>query len=684
MEQTIVFLLLPLVVLLMTAPATTAQEDANSRVVELMCAAEAASNATIFLPSLIANMDGTRELVRATGFGTSTNRSDYSLAQCYRGLSQLDCMLCYSTARTTLPNCFPYIGGRVYLDGCFMRAEKYDFYAEFAGPGDRARCGNATRRGAGFEAAARQAVAEAAATAPRGEGNATVAVSAAGDSVYVLADCWRSLNASACGACLRNASASVAGCLPWSEGRALNTGCFLRYSDTNFLDPTVEVGGASGGNKRAIIVGVSVSSALVMVVLAAVLLVRIHRKKLNKGRDMKEAEKIASLLYKTCVNFKYSTLERATGSFDASNKLGQGGFGAVYKGVLADGREIAVKRLFLANRHSASDFYNEANIISSLEDRNLVRLLGCSCSGPENLLVYEFLPNKSLDRLLFGSHSISSSLFLTTVSTLAPQPLKHLLFLFSFTDQKRGRELTWEKRFEIILGIARGLIYLHENPKVRIIHRDIKASNILLDSQLRAKIADFGLARAFQDDKTHISTALAGTIGYMAPEYIAHGQLTEKADVYSFGVLLLEIVTGEPNNRREPAESSCSLLLSAWKLFQTGATEKLIDPNVLTGEAEDENDGKSDMKEDILRVVHVAHLCTQENPSLRPSASRALQMLLGKEGQLPTPGRPPFVDESNMELNKAYGEGRTPRARLTSSSSSSSGAVVSYSSFLPR
>lgn len=238
--------LLPLVVLLVMAPAARAQGDSNSRVVDLSCGAEVARNATVFLPSLIANMDGTRERVRATGFGTSTNGSDHSLAQCYRGLSQLDCMLCYSTARTTLPQCFPYIGGRVYLDGCFMRAEKYDFYAEFAGPRDGARCGNATRRGSGFEAAARRAVAEAAAAAPGGGGNATVAVSAADQSVYVLADCWRSLNASACRACLENASASVAGCLPWSEGRALNTGCFLRYSDTNFLN-AAEGGDTSGG-----------------------------------------------------------------------------------------------------------------------------------------------------------------------------------------------------------------------------------------------------------------------------------------------------------------------------------------------------------------------------------------------------------------------------------------------------
>jgi len=199
------------------------------------------------------------------------------------------------------------------------------------------------------------------------------------------------------------------------------------------------------------------------------------------------------------------------------------------QGVLPDGREIAVKRLFINNRYRAADFYNEVNIISSVEHKNLLRLLGCSCSGSESLLVYEFLPNKSLDRFIFNSD--------------------------------RGKTFNWKKRHEVIIGTAEGLVYLHENNTNRIIHRDIKASNILLDSRLQAKIADFGLARSFQEDKSHISTAIAGTLGYMAPEYLAHGKLTEKADVYSFGVLLLEIVAGRQNNKGMSEEYSDSLVI---------------------------------------------------------------------------------------------------------------------------
>ncbi|KAL0364184.1 UNVERIFIED_CONTAM: Cysteine-rich receptor-like protein kinase [Sesamum angustifolium] len=313
-------------------------------------------------------------------------------------------------------------------------------------------------------------------------------------------------------------------CLPWSEGRGLNTGCFLRYSDTNFLlnpVPEMEVQEV----KYTFLVSVHPLFSLIFYLI----------KKSHFCRDCNsycsgDAEKFVKTLSDSSLNFKYSTLEKATGSFNEANKLGQGGFGTVYKGVLADGREIAVKRLFFNNKHRASDFYNEVKIISSLNHKNLVRLLGCSCSGPESLLVYEFLVNKSLDCFIF--------------------------------DSRKNKELNWEKRFQIIIGTAEGLMYLHENPNTRIIHRDIKASNILLDSRLRAKIADFGLARSFQEDKSHISTAIAGTLGYMAPEYLAHGQLTEKADVYSFGVLLLEIVTGRQNNRSKPRSTQ-----KAWQLL---------------------------------------------------------------------------------------------------------------------
>lgn len=282
-------------------------------------------------------------------------------------------------------------------------------------------------------------------------------------------------------------------------------------------------------------------------------------------------------------------------------------------------------------------------IVSSVEHKNLVRLLGCSCLGPESLLVYEFLPNKSLDRFIF--------------------------------DSNKGKTMNWEKRFEIIIGTAEGLVYLHENTKARIIHRDIKASNILLDSRLRPKIADFGLARSFQQDKTHISTAIAGTLGYMAPEYLAHGHLTEKVDVYSFGVLLLEIASGRQNNRSQSLEYSESLLTIAWRHFQLGSVEEIIDPNLKL-----QNYYSINIVNEVLRVIHVGLLCTQEASSLRPSMSRALQMLVIKDEDLPAPANPPFMDEKTMELNDATGNQSAPGEHLNAASIAS----VSQSVFYPR
>lgn len=490
-----------------------------------------------------------------------------------------------------------------------------------------------------------------------GYGRSSVKFAGGGNAsaVYALANCWETLDASACMECLQNASTEATGCLPAADGRGLMAGCFLRYSDFDFLNKDR----SKGNSKKAVIVVVVVCVVSSLVVLGIGAAIGTYMWKLRKiqqkRKGMNDAERLVESLHDSSLNFKYSTLEKATGSFAEENKLGQGGFGTVYKGVLADGREIAVKRLFFNNRHRAADFYNEVNIISSVEHKNLVRLLGCSCSGPESLLVYEFLPNRSLDRFIF--------------------------------DQIRGRKLNWEKRYEIIIGTAEGLVYLHENKNNRIIHRDIKASNILLDSRFRAKIADFGLARSFEEDKSHISTAIAGTMGYMAPEYLAHGQLTEKADVYSFGILLLEIITGKQNTKSRPLEYSESLVAIVWRHFQQGSMEELFDSNlILNNDGEEEEDEEEEEEEEdttkgeIQRVIHVGLLCIQEAPTLRPTMSRALRMLRKKDGHLPMPSNPPFIDERTMELNNIC---ENPCQPLNSDSANST-ATISFSSFYGR
>ncbi|XLR22996.1 hypothetical protein S83_050896 [Arachis hypogaea] len=642
-SQFIIFLLINSVLL-----SDTVMAEPRARTIQIACGHQLEHNSTIYVPNFVATMEKISEQMRSTGFGTTVTGTgldtNYGLAQCYGDLSLLDCVLCYAEARTVLPQCFPFNGGRIYLDGCFMRAENYSFFDEYTGAGDNAVCGNRTRKNSSFQESAKQAILTAVQDALSNKGYARGKVAVAGtvnESAYVLADCWRTLNTSSCKACLQNASASLLGCLPWEEGRALNTGCFMRFSDKDFLNKQQE-NGSSKGNVIVLVVAV-VSSLIVFVVGIAIGIYILKLRYIQKKRrGSYDTEKLAKSLRRSSLNFKYTSLERATGSFDETNKLGQGGFGTVYKGVLPDGREIAIKRLYFNNKHRAGDFYNEVNIINSVEHKNLVRLLGCSCSGPESLLVYEYLPNRSLDRFIF--------------------------------DKNKGRELNWEKRYEIIIGTAEGLAYLHENSKTKIIHRDIKASNILLDAKLRAKIADFGLARSFQEDKSHISTAIAGTLGYMAPEYIAHGQLTEKADVYSFGVLLLEIVTGRQNNRSKAAEYSDSLITVAWKHFQSGTAEQLFDPNL---QLHDDYNNSS-VKNEILRVVQIGLLCTQENHLLRPTMSKVLQMLTKKEEQLVAPSNPPFLDENTMEFCDISGDPFFPLV------ADDSVATMSHSSFHPR
>ncbi|KAL5811482.1 hypothetical protein ACOSQ4_028050 [Xanthoceras sorbifolium] len=283
--------------------------------------------------------------------------------------------------------------------------------------------------------------------------------------------------------------------------------------------------------------------------------------------------------------FSYSVLKTATEDFSPANKLGEGGFGPVYKGKLGDGRVIAVKQLSVASHQGKSQFVAEIVAISAVQHRNLVKLYGCCIEGSERLLVYEYLENKSLDQALFGEASLN---------------------------------FNWSTRYDICLGVARGLAYLHEESRLRIIHRDVKSSNILLDSELNPKISDFGLAKLYDDKKTHISTHVAGTIGYLAPEYAMRGHLTEKTDVFAFGVVALEIVSGRPNSDSSLDEEQVYLLEWAWNLHENNREVELVDSRL-----------PNFNEEEVKRMIGVGLLCTQTLPSLRPPMSRVVAMLCG-------------------------------------------------------
>ncbi|CAM6002076.1 unnamed protein product [Sphagnum balticum] len=287
--------------------------------------------------------------------------------------------------------------------------------------------------------------------------------------------------------------------------------------------------------------------------------------------------------------FSYSVLKTATKNFHIGNKLGEGGFGAVYKGLLPDGTEVAVKQLSVGSKQGNEEFLNEVMFITGVQHRNLVKLRGCCLKDDERLLVYEYLPNKSLYQALF--------------------------------DEEHAVQIDWPTRLRIVLGTARGLAYLHEGCRTRIVHRDIKASNILLDEDYNPKIADFGLARFFLDNQTHVSTRVAGTKGYLAPEYVVRGQLTEKADVFSFGVVVLELVSGRSNfDHRLPTDTPY-LLDWSWQLHEKKRLKDIMDPSLLEGPGYSE--------EEALRVVTIALLCTQSEPTMRPTMTRVVAMLVG-------------------------------------------------------
>ncbi|XP_048438725.1 probable LRR receptor-like serine/threonine-protein kinase At1g56140 isoform X3 [Pyrus x bretschneideri] len=332
-------------------------------------------------------------------------------------------------------------------------------------------------------------------------------------------------------------------------------------------------------SKTGLTVGIAVLVGVVSLLLIFAILY-MRRKKSEKEDD----EDILGLGPRP-YTFSYAELRAATEDFNPSNKLGEGGYGPVYKGTLSDGRVVAVKQLSVSSHQGKRQFVSEIATISAVQHRNLVKLYGCCIEGSHHILVYEYLENKSLDQALFGTSNL---------------------------------HLDWPTRFNILLGTARGLAYLHEESRPRVVHRDVKASNILLDAELSPKISDFGLAKLYDDKKTHISTRVAGTIGYLAPEYALFGHLTEKADVFGFGVVVLEILSGRPNSYNNLDPEKIYLLEWVWTLHENDQTLGLVDPRLTEFD-----------ETEATRLIRVALMCTQGSPMARPSMSRVVAMLFG-------------------------------------------------------
>ncbi|CAF1934621.1 unnamed protein product, partial [Brassica napus] len=351
----------------------------------------------------------------------------------------------------------------------------------------------------------------------------------------------------------------------------------------NFIAPKEAGTGSGGGSSIGTLVGAVVASTVFLVLLIGGILWwrGCLRPKSQMEKDFKNLDFQIS-------SFSLRQIKVATNNFDPANKIGEGGFGPVHKGTLTDGTVMAVKQLSSKSRQGNREFLNEIAMISALQHPHLVKLYGCCVEGDQLLLVYECLENNSLARALFG-------------------------------PQETQIRLDWPTRQKICVGIARGLAYLHEESRLKIVHRDIKATNVLLDKELNAKISDFGLAKLDEEENTHISTRVAGTYGYMAPEYAMKGHLTDKADVYSFGVVALEIVHGRSNTIARSRVETLNLLDWVHVLREQNKLMEVVDPRL----------GTDYNREEAMTMILIGILCTSQVSSERPSMSTVVSILEG-------------------------------------------------------
>ncbi|XP_059661442.1 cysteine-rich receptor-like protein kinase 10 isoform X2 [Cornus florida] len=447
---------------------------------------------------------------------------------------------------------------------------------------------------------------------------AKVADFTAVQKLYGLVQCTPDLSTDDCNTCLRDGIARLPSCCGGKQGgRVLFPSCNIRYETHPFFNisastpvpapvPPPPPGSSTGkgGTSTGVIIGIVVAVVVVAVFFSVGVWCKVmkRRKEYNNIREESVGDDITTA---ESLSYDFVTIEAATNNFSHQNKIGEGGFGAVYKGTLSSGQEIAVKRLSKRSGQGAEEFKNEVVLVAKLQHRNLVRLLGFCLEREEKLLIYEFVPNKSLDYFLFD-------------------PAKRVL-------------LDWSRRYKIIGGIARGILYLHEDSRLRIIHRDLKASNILLDEDMSAKISDFGMARIFGVNQTQGNTnRIVGTYGYMSPEYAMRGQFSVKSDVFSFGVLILEIITGKKNNNFYQSDGARDLPSFAWKHWKDGTPMELLDPTL----------ADSNSRNEVIRCIHIGLLCVQEDVDARPSMASVVVMLNSYSFTLQLPQHPPIFGRS--------------------------------------
>ncbi|BBG93480.1 cysteine-rich RECEPTOR-like protein kinase 29 [Prunus dulcis] len=436
-------------------------------------------------------------------------------------------------------------------------------------------------------------------------GHATVP---GGETIYALAQCTPDIDKQNCSSCLKQSVTEIQTCCDGKARRkVLKPSCNLRSMADKLVDIPAPVPAApalkegihvifrkeESNIKQIVITIVVVLVAFVTILSSICIFLRLtkRRVKLDEDENSENVSLVESLQY------DFETIRSATDDFSDANKLGQGGFGAVYKA--SEWNIYSCEKASKNSEQGDREFKTEVTLVAQLQHRNLVRLLGFCLKAGERIVIYEYVPNTSLNHFIFGKR-INKTCFLLMELYLDPIDQAHL---------------DWETRYKIIGGIARGLLYLHEDSRLRIIHRDLKPSNILLDEDMNPKIADFGMARLFMMDQTQGDTnTIAGTYGYMAPEYVMYGRFSVKSDVFSFGVLILEILSGKRISSFQNGENEEDLLSYVSMNIRPGGIGGMIQWQISWTQAD-------------YRCIHIALLCVQENVASRPSMASVVSML---------------------------------------------------------
>ncbi|KAG2240445.1 hypothetical protein Bca52824_090763 [Brassica carinata] len=645
------------------------------------------ANRRLILSSLPSNVTSQEGLFFNGSIGQEPNRV-YATGMCIPGSAPQDCSDCIKIASDGLiescpnqTNAFTWLGDPTL---CLVRYAS----TSFSGSGDLTPRSMVTNGGyiasnkTEFKKTWEDLVARMIDVASTGKTTtfssnnhytANIAALTSSQNMYALMQCTPDVSSRDCENCLRQSANDFHSCCAEKRGtRILRPVCFFRwelydYSTASFANFTVASSSSSppaplppvavpqpaddqdntiDTDRKGISSGVVAAITVPTVVTVFILLVLgVFLCWMRKSKQRTQVESDSDISTPHSSQYDFKTIEVATNKFSRSNKLGEGGFGEVYKGTLSNGTEVAVKRLSEKSGQGIKEFKNEAVLVSKLQHRNLVRLLGFCLEGEEKILIYEFVPNKSLDYFLF--------------------------------DPERQSQLDWIQRYKIIEGIARGILYLHQDSQLTIIHRDLKASNILLDANMNPKISDFGLSIIFEMDQTQGNTSkIAGTYAYMSPEYAMQGQFSMKSDIYSFGVLVLEIISGKKKSglyHMDKTSTAGNLVNNAWRLWRNVSPLELVDPGI----------GGNYQSNEVTRCIHIALLCVQDNPDDRPTLSTIILMLTSNTITLPLPCLPCSFPHSRNKLDQ-LSEGYDSSQFTGQRSVGYSGSDVTISDLEPR